>query len=84
MTDVRSITSSSVQNIKQPVNISLLVLGAVLGPVSFAWMRHREKQNKITLIPSSVWSNRYFSTISAMLFLVSAELNTSEYFFSLL
>lgn len=80
--DKSSILSDSY--VLSPKSIALLVIGIVLGPVAFLWMARQEKMGKVALIPSSVWPNRYFSVICVLMFLVSAELNSLEYFFSLL
>ncbi|KAJ8603665.1 hypothetical protein MRB53_042100 [Persea americana] len=79
-----AILSGSADSIKQPVTITLLVVGSLLGVFSFWWMSNQEKHGRVSLIPSSVWSNRYFSVASATLLLISLVLNTTEFFFSLL
>lgn len=79
-----SVISSSSDNIKQPLNIALLVLGVVLGPASYFWMQRQERCDRVALIPTSIWPNRHFTTICAMLFLTSVSLNSLEFFFSLL
>ncbi|KAK6001680.1 hypothetical protein QM012_002170 [Aureobasidium pullulans] len=80
---VLAVTASNTSNIHKPENIALLSLAGVLIPAFGFWMQRQERKGNPALIPNSVWRNHVFTSICLMMFLVSAVLNTGEYFFSL-
>ncbi|KAJ9621681.1 hypothetical protein H2203_007170 [Taxawa tesnikishii (nom. ined.)] len=80
---VLAVTASKRSNIHHAPNIVLLSLAGVLIPAFPLWMQRQERKGRPALIPNSVWRNRYFASICAMMFVVSVVLNAGEYFFSL-
>ncbi|KAG9955407.1 general substrate transporter, partial [Aureobasidium melanogenum] len=80
---VLAVTASNTSNIHKPENIALLSFAIVLIPAFALWMQRQERKGNPALIPNTVWRNHVFTSICAMMFLVSAVLNTGEYFFSL-
>jgi hypothetical protein len=81
---VNSIIAGDTQNIKSPINITLLCLAVLLGPAYYLWAKRQAAHNKPVLIPNSIWKNASFTATCVALFLVSVTLNAGEYFFSLL
>ncbi|KAG9953911.1 integral membrane protein, partial [Aureobasidium melanogenum] len=80
---VLAVTASNTSNIHKPENIALLSFAILLIPAFALWMQRQERKGNPALIPNTVWRNHIFTSICAMMFLVSAVLNTGEYFFSL-
>lgn len=65
--------------LSKPINIVLLVVGALLFPVFVYWMHRQEKHSRPALIPNSLWrSNLPFTAICITVFLVWGTLNSSE------
>jgi predicted MFS family arabinose efflux permease len=69
--------------IRDPTNIALSALAVALLLAFFWWMHCRERANKSTMIPNSLWRNPIFSSICAAVFVSWAVFATGSYFLTL-
>lgn len=76
--------TNDVSNIKSPVNIALLVVGAALVPFFIFWEQRQERLGQPALIPNSLWKNQVFTNVCLIVMLVWGVLNMMELFCSFL
>lgn len=76
--------SDEVYNITHALPLAFLIVSAIFVPAFIFWMRRREKQGKVALIPNSIWKKTTFTTISIMVLICTAVVNCIELFSSLL
>lgn len=76
--------SSDTNNIRQAVNIALLVLSAATVPAFVWWMDYQVKRSRPALIPNSLWRNVTFTSACVTILFTSAVSNSMELFSSLL
>ncbi|KAJ5701137.1 MFS general substrate transporter [Penicillium malachiteum] len=70
--------SNADQNMREPMNVSLLCIAVALLPVCALWMRRQSRLSRPTLIPNSLWANLPFTSMCITVFLVWGTLNASE------
>ncbi|TVY93504.1 putative MFS-type transporter [Lachnellula willkommii] len=75
--------SDSVDNIRHPVNIVLLVGSVALILAFILWQGRRERLNLPALIPNSLWRNKVFTSVCLTVLLTNAVANAMETFCSL-
>ncbi|PGH16575.1 hypothetical protein AJ79_01681 [Helicocarpus griseus UAMH5409] len=86
-----AIMSAGPKSIVTPTNLALLILAVLLLPLFIFWINHREKANKPTLIPPSLFHStpthphrtRNFSALCVSIFLTWAVFNAYQYFTTL-
>ncbi|KFY75986.1 hypothetical protein V498_09796 [Pseudogymnoascus sp. VKM F-4517 (FW-2822)] len=66
--------SGDLMAIKQPANIVLLCLAALLIPIFAFWMNLQEKHGRPALVPNSMWRNKAFTCMCLMVVLIWATL----------
>ncbi|KAL5352327.1 hypothetical protein ACLOAV_002274 [Pseudogymnoascus australis] len=75
--------SGDLMAIKQPANIALLCLAALLIPMFAFWMNLQEKHGCPALVPNSMWHNKAFTCMCLMVVLIWATLQCMRLFLSL-
>ena len=70
--------SGAGEQMRQPVNLVLLVIGTALLPASALWMRYQTHHGRPALIPNELWANVPFTAVCITVFLVWGSLNASE------
>lgn len=75
--------TSSVHEIKKPVNIALLIISGLLSPGFIFWVNRQERLRRPALIPNSLWKNRAFTNTCLMVIASNAVCQTMELFCSL-
>jgi hypothetical protein len=76
------ITGSTAQ-LKSPITIALLSVGAALLPSFFIWVSRQERLGKPALIPNSVWRQTSFTMVCLNVFFTWAAFNSFGYFATL-
>jgi hypothetical protein len=59
--------SADLYTIRSATTASLLAISVVLLIAFPIWMHHRERSEKSTLVPNSLWKSRSFACICAMM-----------------
>ncbi|OIW28670.1 MFS general substrate transporter [Coniochaeta ligniaria NRRL 30616] len=80
---VLAMLSSDIAEIKKPTNIVLLALSLLLIPVFVAWMHRQTSLHRPALIPNSIWKSLPFTSVSIMILLSTAVINSMELYCSL-
>lgn len=62
----------------QPTNIALLCVAFALLPTFALWMRRQIRLGCPALIPNTLWTNKPFTTVCFVVFMVWGSLNASE------
>jgi MFS family permease len=75
--------TSSVDEIRKPLNLALLTMSVILLPVFVLWIQRQERLRKPALIPNSIWKNRPFTCTCLMVLASNAVCQTMELFSSL-
>ncbi|KAF2001788.1 aminotriazole resistance protein [Amniculicola lignicola CBS 123094] len=78
-----AILADSLDAIKEPRNFTILCVAFVLFPAFFLWMHRQEKIGGLALIPNSLWKKLPFLTITLMVLLQWAVVQSMEVYFSL-
>jgi Na+/melibiose symporter-like transporter len=76
--EFRSALTGDVTVMKQPVNITLLVLSFVFLAAFVLWVGRQERLGRPALIPNSLWQHKGFSCICFNVFCVWAAFNAFE------
>lgn len=80
----RSVLADDVEDIKKPENVIILCIATLLFPIFFLWMHRQRTAGRVALIPNSLWKQVPFLTISLMVLLQWAVVQSMEVYFSLL
>ncbi|TVY44430.1 Drug resistance protein [Lachnellula occidentalis] len=75
--------SDSIDNIRHPVNIVLLVGSVALILAFILWQGRRERLSLPALVPNSLWRNTVFTSVCLTVLLSNAVANSMETFCSL-
>jgi hypothetical protein len=76
--EFRSALTGDLTMMKQPVNITLLVLSFVFLAAFVLWVGRQERLGRPALIPNSLWQHKGFSCICFNVFCVWAAFNAFE------
>ena len=76
--------SADVNSIREKENIICLCISIILVPTFIFWVSEQEKHGRPALIPNSLWKDKSFTSITIMLLLTFAVLQSMELVCSLL
>ncbi|KAF5657632.1 integral membrane protein [Fusarium heterosporum] len=66
------------EQIRKPLNLTLLCLGLTLLPAFIMWMHFQTSRGRPALIPNKMWTNLPFASVCAIVFFVWGSLNATE------
>ncbi|KAJ4076064.1 hypothetical protein NW769_015372 [Fusarium oxysporum] len=66
------------EQIRKPLNLTLLCLGLALLPAFVMWMHFQTSRGRPALIPNKMWTNVPFASVCAIVFFVWGSLNATE------
>jgi len=76
--------SADINNVHKASNIVLLILSGLSFPSFAGWMHYQVKNDRVALIPNSLWRSRVFTCSCILVLLTNALTNCMELYSSLL